>query len=397
MKVMILNTWYYPNMMGGAEHSVKILAENLIKKSIEVSVVTVDSPKEQTIHEVINGVNVYRLNSKKYKLFEAYQKKYSGLALYKNKFYELFNSSIKSNFTNILDTVKPDLVHVNCFSGLSFKAIRYVHSHNIPIIYTLRNYFMLNPTNKALPSFLTKIYIKIVKKYASYASAVTAPSLFTLKKHFDNGLFTNKIVKKCIPNCIDIPYNETLEEINIHKNRNNRITNFIYVGWISEDKGIRHLLKAFNKLHTDDTLTLCGDGDLREVVKEAEKRNKNIHFLGKLNTNDLYEQYKKADVSIVPSIWDEPFGRVVIEANAFGLPVIASNKGGIPEIIKEIDGGVTYQAGNVNELVSNMKKLSINKNRLFYLENIKNNILKYSATNQADQFISLYKNLKVNK
>ena len=55
--------------------------------------------------------------------------------------------------------------------------------------------------------------------------------------------------------------------------------------------------------------------------------------------NMIEKQYIKADVLVVPSIWDEPFGRVVIEGNSYGLPVICSNKGGIPEIINEMCSG----------------------------------------------------------
>lgn len=398
MKIVIFNTWYFPNMMGGAEHSVKILAENLVKKGQKVVVVTVDSPTKKTVCENINGVKVYRLNSGKYKLFDAYAKKYKGFKQLKNKYYELFNKSINNELDRVLKKIKPDIVHVNCISGLSFKAIECVHEHSIPIIYTLRNYFMLNPTNREMPKILTYIYKKIVKNYSNYAIAVTAPSLFTLKKHLQLGLFDKVKIKKCIPNCIDIPYNTTIKEINLHRQREKKVTNFIYAGWISEDKGIRYLLKAFNNIKTDATLTLCGDGDLRQLVKDAAKQNKNIKYLGKLDTQALYHQYELADVSIVPSIWEEPFGRVVIEANAYGLPVIASDQGGIPEIISTVAGGVVYESKNISALTSKMELFCNKKKRMGYLHNIQDNIMKYSVEVQIDDFSALYcKAINVNR
>lgn len=390
MKIAIFNTWYYPNMMGGAEHSVKILAENLAKMNNQVYVFTVDSQNKNTKYEKINGVNVYRLYSGNYRLFEAYDKKYSGFSLYLNKFHELFNNSIKPEMNKLLRKIQPDIVHVNSFSGLSFSSVESAYKQRIPIVFTLRNYFMLNPTNKEMPKFLTSVYQKITRKFSNYATAVTAPSNFTLNEHLKSGLFNTTEVKDCIPNCITIPCDETQQEILRKKNKKEAQTKFIYAGWLSEDKGIRHLLDAFNQLKSNASLTLCGDGDLRNLVIKAAKENPNIKYLGKLRTEDLYHQYSLADVGVVPSIWDEPFGRVVIEANAFGLPVIASNKGGIPEIIDTMHGGQIYQAGDVNQLKHNMEKMCDTNYRVKFLDNILQNIDKYSAEEQAKRFMSLY-------
>lgn len=60
---------------------------------------------------------------------------------------------------------------------------------------------------------------------------------------------------------------------------------------------------------------------------------------------------------IVPSQWNEPFGRVVIEANSYGIPVIASNKGGIPEIVVPNVTGYVFETENHLSLIDSIKKI----------------------------------------
>lgn len=60
MKILIVNTWYYPNLMGGAEHSVKLLAEGLVKSGNEVAIFCIDNRESGIKKQIINGVTVYR-------------------------------------------------------------------------------------------------------------------------------------------------------------------------------------------------------------------------------------------------------------------------------------------------------------------------------------------------
>ena len=100
-----------------------------------------------------------------------------------------------------------------------------------------------------------------------------------------------------------------------------------------------------------------------------------------------------ADVLVVPSIWDEPFGRVVIEGNYYGMPVIASDRGGIPEIINTLKGGISYNSENSDELKKAIIKLS--NRRLYgkFRESIMNNMYNYDISEQVKNFTSIYKKL----
>ena len=83
MRVLIVNTFYYPNMQGGAEQSVKLLAENLLRHGNTVAIYCADAKEGQKTVEEINGITVYRCTTGKFDLYKYSYKKNSVSALEK--------------------------------------------------------------------------------------------------------------------------------------------------------------------------------------------------------------------------------------------------------------------------------------------------------------------------
>ncbi|OUC13188.1 MAG: hypothetical protein B0A82_18775 [Alkalinema sp. CACIAM 70d] len=115
-----------------------------------------------------------------------------------------------------------------------------------------------------------------------------------------------------------------------------------YAGRLDRRKGLENLLHGFAKFHATQpktTLLIAGKPllDRPDYLKELQVLTQtlniqtNVRFLGHLS--DTRSLYQASDLVIMPSIWPEPFGRVIIEAMACGTPVIASHTGGIPEIL----------------------------------------------------------------
>jgi glycosyltransferase involved in cell wall biosynthesis len=132
---------------------------------------------------------------------------------------------------------------------------------------------------------------------------------------------------------------------------------FLCVGAIVPEKGILHLVNAFCRLCNRTShvhLVLAGSRDLwagptsnmapdpyeTQVVSTITRadRESKIHFLGKISSASMPGVYAASDVLIVPSIWEEAFSLVALEGLASGLPVIASQVGGIPEIVSRENG-----------------------------------------------------------
>jgi glycosyltransferase involved in cell wall biosynthesis len=363
-----------------------------------VSIFCADGKSKRIQQEVINDIRVYRTNSGKYDLYGAYYKQRNYYEKYRDKFYEFYNKSIFPYFKKIVRDVRPNIVHINCISGISLYIFKYCSELHIPVVLTVRNYGLLYPsdepkvTNRLLNHVLTYFFRLSARKWSNKADAVTAPSKFTLNQYLREHYFTQAKIADVVPNCATINIKETEDYIKQRKVRENASVIFLYAGWLTEPKGIRHMIRAFEKIEDIHIkLVICGDGYLMDYVTSRAQIDPRIVIKGKLNEADMKQEYIDADVLIVPSIWEEPFGRVIIEGNAYGLPVICTNKGGMPEIMDTVGGGCIYEAGNVKSLHLVMRDFLIREVRESYYPHITANIQKYSVHEQVNKFEEIYK------
>ena len=166
-------------------------------------------------------------------------------------------------------------------------------------------------------------------------------------KNFSDRIKNKKFVT--LKNIIDyekFEKNITETEKNILKNKYHIDSNekvIIFVGRLTEEKGIKQLLMAINDVtYKNFKLLIVGSyffntkvkSDFEKELDELVNKNKErIIFTGYINYNEIYQLYKIADIAVLPSMWDEPAGLTIQEAEACGLPVITTNSGGIPEYV----------------------------------------------------------------
>jgi glycosyltransferase involved in cell wall biosynthesis len=168
-----------------------------------------------------------------------------------------------------------------------------------------------------------------------------------------------------------------------------------------EDKyGIDILLKAFAQLNKnikniDLKLHIVGNGSKINKLKklsEALKIDKKVKFYGWMKNSEVPAFLNKLDIYIVPSR-SESFGVAAVEAQSCGLPVIVSNVGGLPEVVKANETGIVVEKENISELADAMKLLCEDSS---YREELGLNAIKrvhklYDWEKNVDLMISIYK------
>ena len=325
MNILIICTLYPPHVLGGAEISISLLAEGLVENGHQVSVITTGNEYSE---EIRNGVKVYRLKNRN--IYWRYPQRDKSI-LKKSLWHliDIYNWRYKKDVKRIVSKIKPDIINTSNLCGISSIVWDVVHKMKIPIVHTLRDYYLLCPQQTMIKGTtscekqcaICKTYSIVKKEMSQKVDAVVGISNFILQHHLSFGYFKNAIRKEVISNSIDFV-----------SEQNKSVTNSLgYIGRLSPEKGIEYMIEAFLKsTNQNKKLLIAGKGnkDYEQKLRSKYESDK-VVFLGSQNQVSFF---KMIDLLIVPSLWNEPFGRVVIEAYASKVPVFMASNGGLKEL-----------------------------------------------------------------
>jgi glycosyltransferase involved in cell wall biosynthesis len=129
----------------------------------------------------------------------------------------------------------------------------------------------------------------------------------------------------------------------------------IYAGRLVTEKGLWTLIEAFSLQKSAAELVLAGEGPLRDDIEtflsDSPLRNR-VRLAGYVTPERLREILASSQLAVIPSLWQEPLGLIVLEAMACGVPVIASSVGGIPEMISDHVNGLLVPPGDPSALAA---------------------------------------------
>ena len=138
----------------------------------------------------------------------------------------------------------------------------------------------------------------------------------------------------------------------------------VFVGRLSREKGLSTLVDAWAHLRSDLRLKIVGDGPDREVLSATAARDARIEIVGRRTLAETLAIVGDAVCLIMPSLWYETFGRVIMEAFAVGTPVIASRLGAMGEIVTEGRTGALFEVGNAADLAGAVDRMVAAPERL---------------------------------
>ena len=184
-----------------------------------------------------------------------------------------------------------------------------------------RNKSLMQSTILAIDSYYNNSYRDVY----SYPDMFITPSHFMAKQLHKMG-FDHEI--SVIHNPINTTQFTRFKKIEEFKQT------VLYAGRFSKDKGIELFLQAAAQLQNIKFL-IAGVGDLIEQVEQANRDLANVEYLGSLNKDQLFDAFDRSDFLILPSIWYENNPMIIIEAMTYGLAVIGSDIGGIPELLND--------------------------------------------------------------
>lgn len=173
----------------------------------------------------------------------------------------------------------------------------------------------------------------------------------------------------------------------------------LYVGGLRPVKGVEFIIRAIPyvlKRLPKTKFILVGDGPSRKDIEQLITKigvSRSVQLEGRVSREKLLAYYQKADIFLMPSL-NEPQGIVALEAMACGLPVVGSNVGGIPEMVRDGENGLLVTPGNASALSDAIITLLTNMQLIRnYSVNALQTAEKYSWENNIEKMIDLYEGI----
>jgi len=386
LTVMMLTWEFPPRIIGGISPHVYYLSKSLVRNGTKVYVVTCDFPGAPQ-HEVLDGVEVYRIDS--------YKNPSPDFATW----VYLMNMNMQKEAAALAKSLgsKVDLFHAHDWlvatAGIGLK-----HVFRRPLFATMHS------TEIGRRNGINSDYERMIHETEAWLAyeawkAICCSDYMVQHVRWAFGLPPDKMMM--IPNGVNADAYAAINKNELGKFRSKfalpeeKIV--LFVGRLVYEKGVHVLVNAAPKVleKTNAKIIIVGNGYMKEqlsgIVKSMGISHK-VLFTGFVDDETLRRLQTCADVSVVPSLF-EPFGIVALEAMAAKSPVVVSDAGGLAEIVDHDVDGVKVYPGNPDSLAWGITKVLTDET---YANNLRNNAYKkihekYNWDKIAQQTVSAYK------
>ncbi|MBP1911657.1 glycosyltransferase family 4 protein [Thermococcus stetteri] len=435
MKILQVVHGFPPKKRAGTEIYTYYLSKELAKRhEVHVLYPSLGNVKKPTsVSFTREGLILHELKLPKNKV-----RRFWNLLFFENTY---MNKNVEEIFKKLLKEIKPDIIHFEHLIGLSTTLIDIAKEFDVSAVLTLHDYWFMCPNiqllkydyaicegpepNKCrecwvkrqasilsealnhyhIPKLLVKKPLEFViresnspekfkrrneylKNLVLKVDKIIAPSRFLREMFIKYGIPEDKIVYS------ENGYNLDAFKGFKKKEKDTDKIIFGFVGGISKHKGVHILVDAFMNVPKDKAeLRIYGNYNpnsryIKEILVKTKSRN--IKFMGRFE--DVKEPYSEIDILVVPSIWHETGGPLVVkEAFATKTPVIASNIGCIPEFVENGKTGLLFKPNDTKDLYKKIMEIIENPE---LIDKFKSNITPpKSIEEQAKEIEGIYKSL----
>lgn len=340
MKIAIFASAFYP-AVGGVEECCRQLAKCLISKGHPTIIITERWPRNLPEYELYEGIPVYRVPFRT-----------PSTNLKSRISYPLTHLIIKNRVKRIIDQFKPDLLNIHCIGANAYYARLTKLSNHIPLVTTHHGDLSLFKGRLYLDSLFMHKEIQETVKESDY---LTSCSVHTLNELIEYTNASTQLSTRAIINGIN-PKEFSTATPHCHPR-----SYILGLGRLIPKKGFDVLLRAFAQANIPNhDLILAGSGEEETSLKRLTKElgiTDRVHFFGMANRQQAMALFKGCEFYVLPSR-KEPQGIVLLEAMISQKAVIATNVGGIPEVLIDGETGILVPSEDPTALADAMKKMA---------------------------------------
>lgn len=284
-----------------------------------------------------------------------------------------YNSDSAQRLAGVLDAFRPDVVHIhNLFYTASPAVILVAKQRGIPVVMTLHNYrlvcangLLMRPGKTPCEDCLTSTIPLAGIRHGCFRDSAAQTAHLTLLTSVHRLLNTWKQVDRFIvltefarQTFLRSSLHLKPEQVAVKPNSlinlgyapfTERADFFLYVGRLTNDKGIQTLIDAAYK--ASFPVHIIGTGPMLGMVQEAAKKLDHVTYLGVQPRQAVWDAIRQCRALVVPSLCYEGLPTVILEAFASGTPVICSDQKNLNQIIDNTQTGLLFKTGDSNDLV----------------------------------------------
>ena len=384
MHILVMIRIVTSHALGGMQKQCMDLCDGFIENGHEVTILTT-AHQDGIATEEINNIKIHYLSPSR-------PERYS----------HSWNRACRLKISEIHSATPIDIIHSQSMGARG--VLGWAKKQKIPVVSTWHGTSLteistfFSSARKSprywhwfllMPAILMRQYLSmdLPTRRASAAITLVSPTLV------DNMRLFAKEKVCVIANGIHIPENPPL--------RKNRDTlHLLCLGRIEKEKGMHHAVKAMEEFN-DGTLKLdiVGTGpyldELKKLIAKL-KLEENVLCHGRVEDNELSKMFAAADIYLMPTTRQEGLPLTILEAMANGLPVIASDIGGIPQVIEDEGDGLLVKPGDVSELINAIRILKNDEDMRLKLSKAARKTIedKYSKERMVDETLAVFDSVR---